>query len=117
MFDISEEDAYKFCMRKRIEEGHIGAIKTGTAKDTFMIRDHWVVFGVSAAVLKYFPFFSYYFILKVWGTFMWGWTRHRDFDSQPEHSGVIALFLQGPHVHEALAKISLKFRRFNEELA
>merc|ERR1711865_608486 len=35
------------------------------------IRDHWVIFGTGLLIFKYFPFFNYYFGMKVFGTGLW----------------------------------------------
>merc|ERR1719414_2133156 len=39
-----------------------------------MIRDHWLIFGTGLIIFKYFPFFNYYFGVKVFGTSMWCYT-------------------------------------------
>merc|ERR1712176_1634682 len=36
--------------------------------------DHWVIFGTGIFIFKYFPFFNYYWGIKVFGTSMWCWT-------------------------------------------
>lgn len=74
MFNISEEDTYKFCMRTRMENSHIGELDWSKVKRKGMIRDHWVIFGTGLIIFKYFPFFNYYFGVKVFGTSMWCWT-------------------------------------------
>merc|ERR1719487_1989343 len=71
MFDIAEEDTYKFCMRTRIENSHIGELDHAKVKRGGMIRDHWMIFGVGLVTFKYFPFFNYYFGMKVFGTGLW----------------------------------------------
>ena len=38
------------------------------------MRDHWIIFGTGMLIFKTFPFFKYYFGLKVFGTSMWTWT-------------------------------------------
>jgi hypothetical protein len=71
LFELAEEDAYKYCMRKRIADSHIGEHKTDAVARKGLLRDHWIIFGVSAGIFKLFPFFNYYFILKTFGTGMW----------------------------------------------
>jgi len=71
MFDLTEEDCYKFAMRTRIEASHIGELEHDKVKPTGFIRTHWLAFGVGVIVFKYFPFFNYYFGIKVFGTGMW----------------------------------------------
>merc|ERR1712232_731603 len=39
-----------------------------------MLRDHWLIFGTGLMIFKFFPFFNYYFGVKVFGTSMWCWT-------------------------------------------
>jgi len=74
LFDIPEEDTYKFCMRTRMETSHIGELDHSQVKRKGLIRDHWLIFGTGIFVFKYFPFFNYYFGIKVFGTSMWCWT-------------------------------------------
>lgn len=74
LFDIAEEDTYKFCMRTRIESSHIGELDWSKVKRKGFIRDHWLIFGVGLIIFKYFPFYSYYFGVKVFGTSMWCYT-------------------------------------------
>jgi hypothetical protein len=71
LFDLTEEDCYKFCMRTRIEASHIGELEYDKVKPQGFIRSHWLVFGVGVIIFKYFPFFNYYFGIKVFGTGMW----------------------------------------------
>jgi len=71
MFAIPEEDTYKFCMRTRIEQSHIGELDNDKVKRKGFIRDHWLMFGTGLLIFKYFPFFNYYFGVKVFGTSMW----------------------------------------------
>merc|ERR1711920_9412 len=71
MFDITEEDTYKFCMRTRMEASHIGELDFDKVKRRGMIRDHWLIFGTGLLIFKYFPFFNYYFGMKVFGTGLW----------------------------------------------
>merc|ERR1740121_1495019 len=74
LFDISEEDTYKFCMRTRMESSHIGELDYNQVKRAGFIRDHWLIFGVGLVIFKYFPFFNYYWGVKVFGTSMWCYT-------------------------------------------
>jgi len=74
LFDLSEEDTYKFCMRTRMESSYIGELDFDKVKRKGFIRDHWLIFGTGIFVFKYFPFFNYYFGIKVFGTSMWCWT-------------------------------------------
>jgi len=74
LFDITEEDTYKFCMRTRIESSHIGELDFDKTKRPGWIRDHWLIFGTGIFIFKFFPFFNYYFGVKVFGTSMWCYT-------------------------------------------
>merc|ERR1740121_479178 len=74
LFDIAEEDTYKFCMRSRMESSHIGELSHDQVKRKGFIRDHWLTFGVGLIIFKYFPFFNYYWGVKVFGTSMWCYT-------------------------------------------
>lgn len=74
LFDLSEEDTYKFCMRTRMESSHIGELDWDKVKRRGLIRDHWLIFGTGLFIFKTFPFFNYYFGVKVFGTSMWCWT-------------------------------------------
>jgi len=74
LFNISEEDTYKFCMRTRMENSHIGELNWSKVQRKGFLRDHWVIFGTGLIIFKYFPFFNYYFGIKVFGTSMWCWT-------------------------------------------
>jgi len=71
LFNISEEDTYKFCMRTRMDSSHIGELEFDKVKRKGFIRDHWVIFGTGLLIFKYFPFFNYYFGMKVFGTGLW----------------------------------------------
>jgi hypothetical protein len=71
LFNIAEEDTYKFCMRARMEDSHIGELDFDKVKRKGFIRDHWLIFGTGLLIFKYFPFFNYYFGMKVFGTSMW----------------------------------------------
>jgi hypothetical protein len=74
LFDLAEEETYKFCMRTRIENSHVGELAWDQVKRQGFIRDHWLTFGVGLVIFKYFPFFNYYFGVKVFGTSMWCYT-------------------------------------------
>jgi len=71
LFNIAEEDTYKFCMRTRMDQSHIGELDFDKVKRKGFIRDHWVIFGTGLLIFKYFPFFNYYFGMKVFGTSLW----------------------------------------------
>jgi len=71
LFNIAEEDTYKFCMRTRMDSSHIGELEFDKVKRKGFIRDHWVIFGTGLLIFKYFPFFNYYFGMKVFGTGLW----------------------------------------------
>jgi len=71
LFNIAEEDTYKFCMRTRIDDSHIGELDYDKVKRKGFIRDHWLIFGTGLIIFKYFPFFNYYFGMKVFGTGLW----------------------------------------------
>jgi len=74
LFDLTEEDTYKFCMRTRMEASHIGELDFDKVKRKGLLRDHWLMFGTGIFIFKYFPFFNYYFGVKVFGTSMWCYT-------------------------------------------
>merc|ERR1719253_480171 len=71
LFNIAEEDTYKFCMRTRMDDSHIGELEWDKVKRKGLIRDHWVIFGTGLLIFKYSPFFNYYFGMKVFGTSLW----------------------------------------------
>jgi hypothetical protein len=71
LFSIPEEDTYKFCMRARMDDSHIGELDFDKVKRKGFIRDHWLIFGTGLMIFKYFPFFNYYFGMKVFGTGLW----------------------------------------------
>jgi len=71
LFNIPEEDTYKFCMRSRMENSHIGELDWSKVKRKGFLRDHWIIFGTGLVIFKTFPFFNYYFGIKVFGTSMW----------------------------------------------
>lgn len=74
LFQLTEEDTYKFCMRTRMEQSHVGELDFEKVKRNGQIRDHWLIFGTGVFIFKYLPFFSYYFGIKVFGTSMWCYT-------------------------------------------
>lgn len=57
-----------------MENSHIGELNWSKVQRKGFIRDHWVIFGTGLIIFKYFPFFNYYFGVKVFGTSMWCWT-------------------------------------------
>merc|ERR1719389_1463923 len=61
-------------MRTRMEASHIGELDWEAVKRQGFIRDHWVIFGTGLIIFKFFPFFNYYFGIKVFGTSMWCYT-------------------------------------------
>merc|ERR1719399_2293975 len=67
LFDIAEEDTYKFCMRTRMDDSHIGELDHDKVKRKGWIRDHWVIFGTGLLIFKYFPFFQ----LLLWHESFW----------------------------------------------
>jgi len=71
LFNIAEEDTYKFCMRTRMDDSHIGELDYDKVKRRGFLRDHWLIFGTGLLIFKYFPFFNYYFGMKVFGTGLW----------------------------------------------
>jgi len=75
MFDLSEEDTYKYCYRTRTEKSHIGELDASKVTRKGVIRDHWLIFGIGAYILKTYPLFNYYFITKFFGTSLWFFTN------------------------------------------
>ena len=71
LFDLVEEDAYKFCMRARMDKSHIGELDVEKTKRRGLLRDHWLVYAGGWYIFKNYPFFSYVFFLKTWGFTMW----------------------------------------------
>merc|ERR1719230_1665596 len=61
-------------MRTRMESSHIGELDFSKVKRQGLIRDHWLIFGTGLFIFKSFPFFNYYFGIKVFGTSMWCYT-------------------------------------------
>jgi hypothetical protein len=71
LFDIAEEDAYKFCMRSRMDQSHIGELDVEKTKRRGIIRDHWLLYAGGWYLFKNYPFYSYVFFLKTWGFTVW----------------------------------------------
>jgi hypothetical protein len=71
LFDIAEEDAYKFCMRSRMDKSHIGELDVEKTKRKGLLRDHWLLYAGGWYIFKNYPFFSYVFFLKTWGFTVW----------------------------------------------
>ena len=71
MFELAEEDAYKFCMRARMDKSHIGELDADKMKRGGLLRDHWLLYAGGWYVFKNYPFFSYVFFLKTWGFTVW----------------------------------------------
>merc|ERR1712203_188295 len=51
-----------------------GELDWDQVKRKGFIRDHWLTFGVGLIIFKHFPFFNYYWGIKVFGTSMWCYT-------------------------------------------
>jgi len=71
LFNIAEEDTYKFCMRTRMDCSHIGELDYDKVKRKGFLRDHWLIFGTGICIFKFFPFYNYYFGMKVFGVGLW----------------------------------------------
>jgi len=71
LFNIAEEDTYKFCMRTRMDDSHIGELDYDKVKRKGFLRDHWLIFGTGIMIFKFFPFYNYYFGMKVFGVGLW----------------------------------------------
>ena len=71
LFDVVEEDAYKFCMRTRMDKSHIGELDAEKTKRKGILRDHWLLYAGGWYIFKNYPFFSYVFFLKTWGFTVW----------------------------------------------
>jgi len=71
LFNIAEEDTYKFCMRTRMDDSHIGELDYDKVKRKGFLRDHWLIFGTGICIFKFFPFYNYYFGMKVFGVGLW----------------------------------------------
>jgi hypothetical protein len=71
LFDIAEDDAYKFCMRSRMDKSHIGELDAEKTKRRGLLRDHWLLYAGGWYIFKNYPFYSYVFFLKTWGFTMW----------------------------------------------
>jgi len=71
LFDLAEDDAYKFCMRSRMDKSHIGELDSEKTKRGGLLRDHWLLYAGGWYIFKNYPFYSYVFFLKTWGFTMW----------------------------------------------
>jgi restriction endonuclease Mrr len=71
LFEIAEEDVYKFCMRTRMEKSHIGELDWEKVRPKGFIRDHWLLYAGGYYLFKNFPFYNYVFFLKFWGFSLW----------------------------------------------
>ena len=71
LFELAEEDAYKFCMRTRMDKSHIGELDAEKVKRKGLLRDHWLLYAGGWYIFKNYPFFSYVFFLKTWGFTVW----------------------------------------------
>jgi hypothetical protein len=71
LFDLAEQDAYKFCMRTRMDKSHIGELDAEKVKRKGLLRDHWLLYAGGWYIFKNYPFFSYVFFLKTWGFTVW----------------------------------------------
>ncbi|EER14423.1 hypothetical protein Pmar_PMAR021176 [Perkinsus marinus ATCC 50983] len=85
LFDVPEEDTYKFCLRSRMEKSHIGELdydKVGInsiphliqfiqVKRKGFLRDHWLIFAGGWYIFKNFPFYNYLFYMKTYGFSLW----------------------------------------------
>ena len=71
LFELAEDDAYKFCMRTRMDKSHIGELDAEKVKRKGILRDHWLLYAGGWYVFKNYPFFSYVFFLKTWGFTVW----------------------------------------------
>merc|ERR550525_313508 len=60
-----------------MDDSHIGELDFDKVKRKGFIRDHWLIFGTGLIIFKYFPFFNYYFGVKVFGTSMWCVTMYQ----------------------------------------
>jgi hypothetical protein len=74
LFDLGEEDVYKFCMRTRMEKSHIGELDWEKVKPRGFLRDHWLVYAGGFYLFKNFPFFNYVFFCKFFGFGVWFWS-------------------------------------------
>lgn len=71
LFELEEGDAYKFCMRTRMDKSHIGELDAEKIKRKGLLRDHWLLYAGGWYIFKNYPFYSYVFFLKTWGFTMW----------------------------------------------
>jgi len=74
LFDLAEEDCYKFAMRTRMDASHIGELSWDKVKPTAFLRDHWLTYAGGFFVFKNFPFFNYVFFCKFFGFTVWFWS-------------------------------------------
>jgi hypothetical protein len=71
LFDVTETDAYKFCMRTRMDKSHIGELALDKVKPQGVLRNHWLLYASGWFLFKNYPFFNYAFFLKTWGFTVW----------------------------------------------
>ncbi|EER20319.1 conserved hypothetical protein [Perkinsus marinus ATCC 50983] len=71
LFDVPEEDTYKFCLRSRMEKSHIGELDYDKVKRKGFLRDHWLIFAGGWYIFKNFPFYNYLFYMKTYGFSLW----------------------------------------------
>jgi len=74
LFELSEDDCYKFCMRTRMEKSHIGELDWEKVRPRGFLRDHWFVYAGGFYLFKNFPFFNYVFFCKFFGFGVWFWS-------------------------------------------
>jgi len=74
LFDLKEDDVYKFCMRTRMEKSHIGELDWDKVRPRGFLRDHWFVYAGGFYLFKNFPFFNYVFFCKFFGFGVWFWS-------------------------------------------
>jgi len=119
MFNLTEEDCYKFCMRTRMEKSHIGELDADKVKRKGLVRDHWLVFGFGAYVFSAFPFYNYYFILKGFGTGLWfvtGWMlASRFFLRTAARNEFMAQQKTAQEVMDGESKIMDAMKRFSKD--
>jgi len=74
LFDLKEDDVYKFCMRTRMEKSHIGELDWDKVRPRGFLRDHWFIYAGGFYLFKNFPFFNYVFFCKFFGFGVWFWS-------------------------------------------
>lgn len=74
LFDLAEDDCYKFAMRTRMEQSHIGELSWEKVKPKAFLRDHWLTYAGGFFLFKNFPFFNYVFFCKFFGFTVWFWS-------------------------------------------